>query len=397
MNKNKNRIKNVIIVNDFDYVQGGASKVAIDTANLLYEKGLNVVFFSGDSKNDQLLNENIKRVSTNQGESLKDKSRLRGIFNGLYNFKSKAKLKKLLSNYNPNDTVVHIHGWTKSLSCSIFKASKKFKTILTLHDYFMACPNGGYFNFKTNDICNLKPLSFKCNKCNCDSRNYAFKIYRLIRQFIQNKIVKINKKIDIAIAISDFSQKILKDNIYYKTKIIRINNPIDFSNIRKSKVPERDYYLYVGRISKEKGVDLFCQAITDLEKKGIVIGDGEQLELLSKKYKNIKFLGWQSIDIVKKYMMNANALIFTSRWYETAGLTVLEALSLKTPVIVSDKTCSKDYVTKSNGLLFETGNVESLKSAINESEKKNFKFDDKFKVEFENETYINKIINAYNL
>ena len=31
----KKTVKNIVIINDFDYTQGGASKVAIDTANLL--------------------------------------------------------------------------------------------------------------------------------------------------------------------------------------------------------------------------------------------------------------------------------------------------------------------------------------------------------------------------
>ena len=41
------QVKNVVIVNDFNYIQGGASKVAIDTANLLVEKNIKVYFFSG--------------------------------------------------------------------------------------------------------------------------------------------------------------------------------------------------------------------------------------------------------------------------------------------------------------------------------------------------------------
>ena len=41
------KVKNVVIINDYDYVQGGASKVAIQTANILKENNprLNVYFF----------------------------------------------------------------------------------------------------------------------------------------------------------------------------------------------------------------------------------------------------------------------------------------------------------------------------------------------------------------
>ena len=52
-------------------------------------------------------------------------------------------------------------------------------------------------------------------------------------------------------------------------------------------------------------------------------------EKLEKQYPNIEFVGWKNKDEVKQYMKGARALIFPSRWYETAGLTVLEAMQYR--------------------------------------------------------------------
>ena len=238
----------------------------------------------------------------------------------------------MLKKLDKKTTIIHVHGWTKALSSSIFDIAFKmnFKVVLTLHDYFTACPNGGYFNYQKNEICKLKPLSKKCIRCNCDSRNYIFKIYRLIRQFVQNNIVKLNKRIENVITISEFSEKILKPTLGKNTKITRIYNPIDIDeNAEKVDPSKNEYYLYVGRISKEKGVDLFCQAITELGLKGIAVGDGDEKKKLEKQYPNIEFVGWKNKDEVKQYMKGARALIFPSRWYETAGLTVLEAMQYR--------------------------------------------------------------------
>ena len=187
-------LKNVIVVNDFDYVQGGASKVAIQTANMLVEseKDLSVYFFSAVHSDESPLDDRVAKVCTNQSESLNDK--MSGLINNIYNFKAKRELKKLLKTLNRDETVIHVHGWTKALSSSVFHIAfkMKFKVVLTMHDYFTACPNGGYFNYKKNEICHLKPLSWKCIKCNCDSRNYAFKIYRVVRQFVQNICLKVH-------------------------------------------------------------------------------------------------------------------------------------------------------------------------------------------------------------
>lgn len=359
-----NNKKTIIIVNDFNYVQGGASKVAIQTAKILKKNtDYRIIFFSAVNKPEENI-DGIEYISTNQNEALKEKNRLKGMINGIYNFKAKKIFKDLLLTLDRKNTIIHIHGWTKALSSSIFDIAfkMKFKVVLTLHDYFTACPNGGYFNYKENSICHLEPLSWKCIKCNCDSRNYAFKIYRVIRQFIQNRIVKLNDKLEYVITISEFSEKILKQTLNPNTKIARIYNPIEIEP-QKEKIDftKNKYYLYVGRVSKEKGVDLFCQAITELKLKGIVVGDGSEKEKLQNEYPNIQFVGWKSSDEVKEYMKRARALIFPSRLYETAGLTVLEAQAYGIPCIVSQNTAAVEFVD--TNCIFK--NYDDLKNKLN--------------------------------
>lgn len=358
------QIRNVVIINDFNFVQGGASKVAIDTARLLKKQNLNVYFFSAVNKDEDKI-EGVKYISTNQNEAMKEKNRLKGFVNGIYNFKSKKELKKLLNKLDRESTVLHFHGWTKALSSSVFSIAFRmnFKVVLTLHDYFTACPNGGYFDYVQNKSCKKKPLSWKCIKCNCDSRNYMFKMYRVVRQFMQNKIVRLNKRLENVITISEFSEKILKPTLGKNTKITRIYNPIDLDKNQEQVDPSKNkYYLYVGRISKEKGVDLFCEAITNLKYKGIVVGDGDEKEKLEKKYKTIKFVGWKTNNEVKGYMKKAKALIFPSRWYEGAPLTPLECMQYGVPCLVSNTSAAVDYAT-SKDLIFKL-NAKDLKNKI---------------------------------
>ena len=378
--------KTVVIVNDFNYTQGGASKVAIETARILKEENIKVIFFSAVDKDEEKI-DGIEYISTNQEEALKEKNKIKGALNGIYNLKAKKEFKKLLKTLDKDTTIIHIHGWTKALSSSIFDIAfkMKFKVVLTLHDYFTACPNGGYFNYKQNEICHLKPLSWKCIRCNCDSRNYGFKLYRVIRQFVQNKIVRLNDRLENVITISEFSEKILKTTLGEKVKITRIYNPIDIDeNAEKVDPSKNEYYLYVGRISKEKGVDLFCQAITDLGFKGIVVGDGDEKEKLSKQYSNIEFTGWKNKDEVKEYMKKAKVLIFPSRWYETAGLTVLEAQSLGIPVVVSKECAASEFVPKENWF----NGITELKKKIIDNE---FKLNKNIK----SENYTTQMLSLY--
>lgn len=386
----------IVIVNDFDYIQGGASKVALETANALYEKGYRVIFFSGTHDNKKCPNCKYENITVSIPECLKDKNKIRGALRGLYNFKSKKEFKKLLNKLDPNKTIIHVHGWTKTLSSSIFSIAfkKNFKVILTLHDYFTSCPNGGFFNYNTNQICKVNPLSYKCIRVNCDSRNYAFKLYRIIRQFIQNKIVKLPSKLQNIIYISDLQWKVLKENFNQNVNAKKILNPIDNYNPKNiSNVSKEDYYLYVGRVSKEKGVDLFCAAITDLNLEGIVVGDGEELKRLQLSYPKVKFVGWQEKKETEKYMSKAKALIFPSLWYEGAPLTVEEALNLELPCIVSDSSSAVEKIIDGkNGYIFKSNNIDDLKNKILLIDKLKYK---KVHISNSKEMYIQEIQKYY--
>lgn len=390
------KIKNIIIVNDFNYTQGGASKVAIDTARILSKnKDINVFFFSAVSKEDEKI-VGVKYISTNQKEALKEKNKIKGCINGIYNYGAKRKFKELLKTLDKESTIIHVHGWTKALSSSVFDIAfkMKFKVVLTLHDYFTACPNGGYINYKKSQICHYKPLSWKCIKCNCDSRNYGFKVYRILRQFVQSKIVGLNDKLENVITISGFSEKILKTTLGKNTKINRIYNPIDIDeNEEKIDLSKNKYYLYVGRISKEKGVDIFCQAVTELGLKGIAVGDGDEKLKLEKQFPKIEFVGWKNKEEVKQYMKGAKALIFPSKYYETAGLTVLEAQSLGVPAIVNSNCAGSEFVIENkNGYTFK--DVAELKKKIVENNITSCQLIEK---ELYNEKkYIENLMNLYN-
>lgn len=389
------QVKNVIIVNDFNYIQGGASKVAIDTARLLKEEGVKVYFFSAVNKSKENI-DGIEYVTTNQNEALKEKNKFKGIINGIYNVKAKKTLKKLLQKLDNKETVIHVHGWTKALSSSIFDVAfkMKFKVVITLHDYFVACPNGGYFDYKENKICKKIPLSWQCIKCNCDSRNYVFKVYRLIRQFIQNKIVKLPKKLKYAVGISDLSINVLKPSLNLDINLKKIYNPIDFNESEeKADWIKNNYYLYVGRISKEKGVDIFCRVITELNLKGIAVGDGSEKERLEKEYHNIQFTGWKSKEEVKEYMRKAKALIFPSLWYEGAPLTPLEAMSMGIPCLISNYCAGREYCRTSN-----FNDYEELKNKLKEIENGNIEiYEYEILKEFNTQKYKENLIKYYSL
>jgi glycosyltransferase involved in cell wall biosynthesis len=144
-----------------------------------------------------------------------------------------------------------------------------------------------------------------------------------------------------------------------------IGNPVELNENVPVRVQENDSYFFIGRLSAEKGVDLFCEAITSLGLKGVVLGDGYMLPELKCKYPNIGFLGNIKSDRMGKLLHSCRALIFPSLWYESLGLVVLEAMSYGIPCIVPDKCAAAENVkNEETGYIFKSGSVESLKESI---------------------------------
>lgn len=182
-------------------------------------------------------------------------------------------------------------------------------------------------------------------------------------------------KFDCVIAPSSAIKKILLDyNI--RVPIHVIPSGVDtrkFSPTRKKNNKEEIRILWVGRLGKEKSIDVLLRAFKNVSKrfpksKLMLIGDGpdrERLENIANKLKiNAYFLGYVSEDYLKKAYRNAYLFVSPSTT-ETQGLSVLEAMSSSCPVIVSDSLGFKDFVKHGfNGLLFNPKNSRDLEKKM---------------------------------
>lgn len=399
-------INTIIIINDFGFINGGIGKVAISSSRSLAEKGYHIIYFCAVKPIDKLLiHPNIKIICTGQYDILNDPIRLRATFQGLWNIKARKEFKNILDTLSPETTIIHYHGWIKALSPSIFSIKKlhNFKIYITLHDFFIYCPNGGLYIYPKNKICKFKAMSFQCILCNCDSRNYIQKIWRTIRQSIQSHLFKKLPHITY-ISISDLTEKMFLTNFPFKyKKLIRINNPIDQPLITNTDNSNKDLYLFMARLSTEKGIDLFCQSIRESNVKGCVIGDGYLLDEFKNKYPEIIFTGWLNNEEKIPYLKRTKYLVFPSIWYETFGLVVAEMLSNGIPCITSDTCAAKELIKENKtGFIFKNGSISSLKETIKKAENIDYKLmsnniEEFFnKKEYSMDNHIHKLISTFN-
>lgn len=98
---------------------------------------------------------------------------------------------------------------------------------------------------------------------------------------------------------------------------------------RYTKSKDKTVLLSVGRISKEKNLDVFCQ-LSDKYLK-VVVGDGPYRKELEEKYPNVKFVGYKFGKELAEFYQTSDCLVFTSK-ADTFGVVMIESMFCGTPV-----------------------------------------------------------------
>ncbi|MGH7945589.1 MAG: glycosyltransferase, partial [Opitutaceae bacterium] len=355
----------VIVLNDHASITGGSASVAIASAVELAARGVNVTFFAAVGPVAPQLREvgNLEVICLGQQEIAKNPNRLQAFTGGWRNARAVAALRALLATKSPDRTIVHAHGWTKALSPFVLSVAARmgFRLVVTLHDFFITCPNGGFFVHGANTLCHRRPLSAACWACNCDRRNYGHKLWRNVRTVLQNGVLHLPQQVAHFVAVSQFSLNVMRAYLPRHARISVVRNPLDCRQVEPALVAANRGFVFVGRFEHEKGVRLFADAARAAGVCSTFVGDGALAADLRARCPDARFTGWLSRDGIRQEMRRARALVFPPLWYETLGLVVIEAAAEGVPAIVADQSAATDYIRHNvNGLHFAHGSTESL-------------------------------------
>lgn len=295
-----------------------------------------------------------------------------------YNWTARKNIQKVLEEYKPD--IVHVHSLRiSSLTYSVLEPiiKRNIPIVMTLHDCFLICPmmtliKGDGKN--CNEVLCKDKNKFHCifNKC---GGNLELSIRLSLMSFI-NKMTGYDKHIQKFITCSNALRELMikyNDDIT-EDKIVTINNFLsnaEFGNI-KPNYQNNGYFLYLGRISHEKGVHYLLEAMKDLprEIEIHIVGKGKEEENLKQYAKdnnlnNVKFLGFKNREEIKEEYQNCLATILPCNWFENFPTTNMESFINGKPVIGSNIGGIPEQIEHNKtGFLFEPANVEQLKEYI---------------------------------
>lgn len=357
----------VVIVADHAHINGGQMKVAIESALGLAARGHTVTYFAAVGPADPRLSEaGIRTIVLGQDDLKSSASLTRYGLQWLWNRPAAAALAALLEHCNPSATVLHVHAWAKVLSPSLgpVLAASRVPVVFTMHEYYTACPNGGFYDYPKAAPCHRVPLSAACIGHNCDSRSYARKLMRVGRHAL-TLWGGLARSPDAVITISDLQRAALQPYLPANIPFFDVSNPVDVAPLGPKPDPSAGDLVFVGRLSPEKGPALYGEAAKRLSLRPVFVGDGPLREDLLARFPDAEITGWLSPTETAQRVRAARAIVFPSVWYEGQPLIVLESLALGTPVIVSDVCAARESVIDGvSGVWFRSGDVDALAAAM---------------------------------
>ena len=344
-------MKILIAHNHYQY-RGGEDTTFLAETALLREHGHEVIEFIEDNR----------RITT--------MPRLAAAVNTVWSFSSYQRLLQLLEKNKPD--VAHFHNTFLLISPSAYYACQKtdIPVIQKLGNYRLLCP-AATFN-RQGSICEVClgksiPWPSVLHACYRNSRTQSLVVSLMLS--VHNYLKTWQKQVDLYIARTHFSkQKFVQGGLPAEKIIIQPGFVYQDPGIGRAK---KDFVLFAGRLSPEKGARTLLQAWRRLEPGKIplkIVGDGPligEIRRLAHSMRHIEVLGRRPQKDVFRLMKNARFLIFPSECYEHFPLAIAEAFACGTPVIASRLGAISEIVENTHtGLFFTPGDDEDLADKV---------------------------------
>ncbi len=355
----------ILMVNKFLYPNGGSETYIFELGKELAKQGHQVEYF-GMEHPDRIVGNHAGSYTSNMDFHTSKLQKLLYPFKIIYSSEARKKIRAVLEDFKPD--IVHLNNFNFQLTPSVIYEIKahKIPIVFTAHDLQLVCPNHLMMYGKTGELCErcLTKGSHSCFYGRCIHGSLVKSLLGTMENWLYKRL-KAYKKIDAIICPSRFVEGKLSKNRQLSGRTVVLRNFI--TGLDKAALTEekKDYAVYFGRYSREKGVETLVEACRELaDVQFIFAGKGEFEEKVNSVV-NIQNRGFLSGEALYKLIAEARFSICPSECPENCPFSVMEALKLGTPVIGADIGGIPELIAPGvNGILFESGNKEDLKNAI---------------------------------
>ncbi|EKE16351.1 MAG: glycosyl transferase group 1 [uncultured bacterium] len=373
----------ILEINKYYYPKRGAERHFLDVIKILRNRGNQVAVFSmHHSKNIESPWNKYFLSSAGYTSEYGLWEKIKGALRMFYSWEARKKINKLLDDFQPD--VVHIHNIYHQLSPTILFQIKKrnIPIVMTVHDFKLINPNHSMFlNGEFYDRCKDGKF-YQCFLDKCVKNSYVKSFLAMLEAYWYNVLGTYRKNIDKYIVPSEFVKNILVERGIGEEKIEVLPHFIFENDLicdekkseKKEETYKKPYALYIGALSKNKGVNDLVDIFKNMKGMELCVAGGLEDDFQWENFSNTKYLGFLNRSQLNNVIKKSHCLISGSRLPETFGLIVLEGLSFGKPFFGFKSGAYQEIVENEvNGFLAEKKN--ELKKALENFSEGRMNFD----------------------
>lgn len=360
----------VLMLNKFLYPNGGSETYIFKLGDYLKNQGHAVQYFGMEHEGRCVGNAVDAYTSDMDFHGGSKLSKLAYPIKTIYSFEARKKLRLVLDDFKPN--VCHLNNFNYQLTPSVIleiakwrkDTGNKCRIVFTAHDYQLVCPNHMLNNPNTGENCEkcLGGHFLNCTKSKCIHGSTAKSVIGTAEAVFW-KWKGAYKYIDRIICCSEFLKRKMDTNPLFAKKTVAMHNFVDRVEWKVS--VKKDYVLYFGRFSKEKGIGTLIKVCKELPEINFIFAGTGPLEREIKNIPNIKNVGFQTGEKLETLIREAIFSIYPSEWYENCPFSVMESQMYGTPVLGANIGGIPELIDVGRtGVLFESGDAAVLKKKI---------------------------------
>jgi glycosyltransferase involved in cell wall biosynthesis len=298
----------------------------------------------------------------------RDKAKLVG--HAIYSLEARRRLRAMIAEFRPD--VAHVRNIYHHLSPSILWELKAQNVPVLYHinDFKLLCPSY-----------NLVSQGQACEACKggafwhvLRSKCYpglGSRLALVAEAYAHRWSGTYRKCVDLFLAPSHFVRDKFVEHGWNPSKFEVLPHFQQVHEPSQADRTENPYFLYFGRLSREKGLDDLLYSMQQVQKIRLIIAgdgpEGKHLRQLARSLglRNVQFAGHVGREDRDALIAHSLFTVLPSHAYETLGKTILESYAEGRAVIASDAGSRRELVhAGETGLLYPSGDVDKLANAI---------------------------------
>lgn len=337
----------------------------LDQNELLTSRGWDIVPFAMEyEKNFETGYDDYFVEEIDFASDYKPVEKVRKVIKSVYSLEARREIGRLIDDVRPD--VVHAHNVYHHLTPAIFGAIQKkgVPAVMTVHDLKIGCPSK--LMLAPDGVCERCQggKTWNAVQQRCLKGSLPLSAIAALETTLHSFLGSYKKNVDLFVLPSRFHMNKLIDWGLPAEKARYVPNAVDVSELVADFTPG-ERFVFVGRLSEEKGLLTFVKAVASAGVKATIVGtgpqEGELRALVESSGADVEFAGYQTGDALFDIVRNAKALVLPSECYENAPVVLLEAYGVGTPVLGSDLGGIPELIQPGiTGFLATAGDVDSF-------------------------------------